>query len=165
VAERLDGPDLEPQVPQLRLVGEDVVLEVDDLLLEVEDARGGGLGAVDEEGMEMLGGFVSGGLHLCCEWEKETYVGLFFARLQLLDDCGEFEVEFLCFPSDALGHVPLSLGGLLGCFQGLVGCRGELGIRVGRGDGEFRVPKCGVEPREGAGKIADVLVFDLEERY
>lgn len=55
MAQRLDGADLEPQVPQLRLVGEDVVFEVDDFLLQVEDARCCCLGAVDEEGVEVLG--------------------------------------------------------------------------------------------------------------
>lgn len=54
VAQRLDGAELEAQVPQLRLVGEDVVFEVDDFLFEVEDAGGGGFGAVDEQGVEVL---------------------------------------------------------------------------------------------------------------
>ena len=47
VAQRLDGPDLEPQVPQLGFVAEDVVFEVADFLFQVEDARRGALGAVD----------------------------------------------------------------------------------------------------------------------
>ena len=45
--EGLDGAELEAQVPQLGLARQDVVFEVDDLLLEVEDAAGGGFGAVD----------------------------------------------------------------------------------------------------------------------
>jgi hypothetical protein len=36
-------------VPQLRLVGQDVVLEVADLLFEVQNARGRRLGTVDEQ--------------------------------------------------------------------------------------------------------------------
>ena len=47
VAQRLEGADLEPQVPQLRFVAEDVVFEVADFFFEIEDARGGALGAVD----------------------------------------------------------------------------------------------------------------------
>jgi len=41
VAHRLDGAELEAQVPQLRLVGEYVVFEVADLLFQVEDAGRG----------------------------------------------------------------------------------------------------------------------------
>jgi hypothetical protein len=62
MAHRLDGAQLEPQVPQLRLVGQDVVLEVADFLLEVEDAGCRGLRAVDEQGVEVLC-FVRNGLH------------------------------------------------------------------------------------------------------
>jgi hypothetical protein len=47
VAQRLDGPDLEPQVPQLGFVAEDIVFEVADFLFQVEDAGRSGLGAVD----------------------------------------------------------------------------------------------------------------------
>lgn len=54
VADGLDGADLEPQVPQLRLVGLDVVLEVADLFFQVQDAGGGCFGPVDEEGVEVL---------------------------------------------------------------------------------------------------------------
>ena len=53
--EGLDGAELKAQVPQLGFAGEDVVFEVADFLLEVEDPGGGGFGAVDEEGVEMLG--------------------------------------------------------------------------------------------------------------
>jgi Iap family predicted aminopeptidase len=54
VAHRLDRPQLEPQVPQFRLVGEDVVFQVADFFFQVQDARRGGFGAVYEEGVEML---------------------------------------------------------------------------------------------------------------
>ena len=73
MAHRLDGAQLEPQVPQLRLVGQDVVLEVADFLLEVEDARRGGFGAVDQEGVEVLR--LLEGLVLAC-WEEEGRGGL-----------------------------------------------------------------------------------------
>jgi len=41
-------------MPQLRLVSKNVVLEVTHLLLEIEDARRGRLGAVDQQGVEVL---------------------------------------------------------------------------------------------------------------
>jgi hypothetical protein len=118
VAQRLNSPDLEPQVPQLGFVAEDVVFEVADFLFQVEDAGRGGLGAVDEDGVEVLGG-------LDCAWDGEgvrwAYIGLFFSGSQLFDEREQFAVELFGFVCYLLGHVGLRLSGLLGCFKGLVG--------------------------------------------
>ena len=66
----------------------------------------------------MLGG-------LACVWDgrgvRWAYIGFFFPGLQLFDELEEFAVDLFGFVCYLLGHVGLRLGGLLSCFEGLVG--------------------------------------------